>query len=78
MLPWNLPVFELSKATSESQTCRFPKIDEVAAGYIFNWRNNIVIEGEVGRFIGSYDAGTLQPSGQGVFITHDWIHCGEV
>ena len=55
MLPWNMPAVEFLKATSEPQSCSFPKIDDILAGHFLTSRKNTVIEGEVGRFIGSFD-----------------------
>lgn len=53
MLPWNMPAVELLKATPQSRS--FPKIDDISTGHLLTSRKNTVIEGEVGRFIGSFD-----------------------
>jgi len=55
-LPWNMRVeFINCKANNKPESCIFPKIDDISAGHFLTSRNNTIIEGEVGRFIGSFD-----------------------
>ena len=53
-VPWNSGCVEIPK----NAVSVFPKIDDISAGHFMTSRKNTVIEGEVGRFIGSFDEKT--------------------
>jgi hypothetical protein len=71
-VPWNtrvtLPIDHL---------CDFPKLKIPSADHI--WRRiEATIEGGIGVFYGNVCRESLLPDGYGVFVTSEWVHCGQV
>ena len=53
----------------------FPRIDAISDDFVCK-RIGAKIEDEEGYFYGSVSKKLDQPSGYGVFVTEEWIHCG--
>ena len=73
-VPWNVPRIQLPHKCAKKF---IPKIDDITDDFVCK-RIESTIENEVGFFYGSVSIQTEQPSGYGVFVTDEWIHCGEV
>ena len=71
-VPWNLTCIRIPQTRNI-----FPKIDQVGADSLCE-RTQAAIEDEVGYFYGSVYKHNKMPSGYGVFVTDNWIHCGKV
>ncbi len=69
-VPWNIPAVQLPLDSSSN----FPQINLISEDFVCKrWS-----EGESGFFYGSICKSTNLPEGCGVFVTDEWVHCGEV
>jgi len=73
-VPWNSQAIGLPQKRANKV---FPKIDDISKDFVCK-RIEATIENEEGEFYGSVSKMIGQPSGYGVFVTKEWIHCGEV
>ena len=60
----------------QDRTNNFPNIELKSEDYICK-RVEANIDGESGYFFGSVCKQTGLPDGNGVFVTIDWVNCGE-
>ena len=70
-MPWNLPSVKMLQQTNNS----FPRVDDISDEFVCK-RATLAEDGN-SYFCGSVDKLSGLPSGLGVFVAHEWIHCGE-
>jgi hypothetical protein len=73
-VPWNTPAVPFPIRAQNN----FLKFNDVSADFVCKRTDNVIIEGEMGKFYGPVNKVTGLPQGYGILVTDEWVHCSSV